>query len=221
MRGTVVGKLPRQIYVPFSLPLLDSISIFLLPSLLPSPQQAAPILCAGVTTYSGIKATEARPGQFLTVIGAAGGLGHLAVQFGVAMGLRVLALDVGADKLEFCTETLGAEAAFEATDPEVAAHVRRREGGTEGGCDSSVFQIEIPPSLPPNILLSRSRYSFLPLSLPHTELSGHRSHQGRLARRPLPRSLHRCLQVRRGALPSRRDDCDGWVAERRFAIEYF
>lgn len=96
-----------------------------------SPEKAAPILCAGVTTYSGIKATEARPGQFLTVIGAAGGLGHLAVQFGVAMGLRVLALDCGEDKLKFCTDTLGAEAAFEAMDPEVAAHVRRREGGGE------------------------------------------------------------------------------------------
>lgn len=96
-------------------------------------EQAAPILCAGVTTYSGIKATEARPGQFLTVIGAAGGLGHLAVQFGVAMGLRVLALDCGVDKLKFCTDTLGAEAAFEAMDPEVAAHVTKATNGGSHG----------------------------------------------------------------------------------------
>lgn len=57
------------------------------------------------------------------MIGAAGGLGHLAVQFGVALGLRVMALDRGADKLKFCTDTLGAEAAFEAMDPGVVDQV--------------------------------------------------------------------------------------------------
>lgn len=69
------------------------------------------------------------------------------MQYGVAMGLRVLALDVGADKLEFCTETLGAEAAFEATDPEVAAHVRKREGGREEGDMDAMAQFVILPSL--------------------------------------------------------------------------
>lgn len=66
------------------------------------------------------------------------------MQFGVAMGLRVLALDVGADKLKFCTDTLGAEAAFEATDPEVAARVRRRKGEGEGRDDARVFFHIVP-----------------------------------------------------------------------------
>jgi len=35
------------------------------------------ILCAGLTSYKGLKETEARPGEFITIIGAAGGLGHL------------------------------------------------------------------------------------------------------------------------------------------------
>jgi len=196
----------------------------------PSPQKAAPILCAGVTTYSGIKATETRPGQFLTVIGAAGGLGHLAVQYGVAMGLRVLALDVGADKLDFCMNALGAEAAFEATDPEVAAHVIAREGGRTGRgyCrDGTICYITLPCDLlfpSTNQTTSpRPSSSLLPLSLPPflPALPGDRGHQGRLARRPLPRFHAVRLQVRRGALPSRGDDCDGWDAERRFAIEYF
>ena len=139
------------------------------------------------------------------------------MQFGVAMGLRVLALDVGADKLEFCTETLGAEAAFEATDPEVVAHVKRREGGREGGraTQNSSLEEDIPVHFPRHSII-RPRHSFFPPlpPLPHTQLSGDRSHQGRLARRPLPRSFHRRLQVRRGALPSRGDNCDGRVAER-------
>lgn len=69
-------------------------------------------MCAGVTVYKGIKETEARPGQFITIIGAAGGLGHLACQYARAMGLRVIAVDVGAHKKAFC-ESLGAELAID------------------------------------------------------------------------------------------------------------
>lgn len=69
-------------------------------------------MCAGVTVYKGIKETEARPGQFITIVGAAGGLGHLAIQYARAMGLRVIAVDRGAKKKEFC-EQLGAELALD------------------------------------------------------------------------------------------------------------
>lgn len=69
-------------------------------------------MCAGVTVYKGIKETEARPGQFLTIIGAGGGLGHMACQYGKAMGLRVIAVDVSAEKKVFC-ESLGVELAID------------------------------------------------------------------------------------------------------------
>ena len=49
---------------------------------------AAPILCAGVTTYKALKETEARPGEWVVISGV-GGLGHIAVQYAKAMGLRV------------------------------------------------------------------------------------------------------------------------------------
>ena len=65
-------------------------------------------MCAGVTSYKGIKETDTKPGDFLVVVGAAGGLGHLAVQYGKAMGLRVIAVDVGQDKIDYC-KSLGAE----------------------------------------------------------------------------------------------------------------
>jgi propanol-preferring alcohol dehydrogenase len=51
-----------------------------------SPQEAAPIICAGVTSYKGIKQTEAKPGEWLAVSGI-GGLGHLAIQYAKHMGL--------------------------------------------------------------------------------------------------------------------------------------
>jgi propanol-preferring alcohol dehydrogenase len=66
----------------------------------PNPDYAAlaPILCAGVTTYKGLKETEARPGEWVVVSGI-GGLGHVAVQYAKAMGLHVVAVDVDERKL--------------------------------------------------------------------------------------------------------------------------
>ena len=49
----------------------------------------APILCAGVTTYKGLKETEAQPGEWVVISGI-GGLGHVAVQYAKAMGLNVV-----------------------------------------------------------------------------------------------------------------------------------
>ena len=60
---------------------------------------AGPILCAGVTTYKGLKETEARPGEWVVISGV-GGLGHIAIQYAKAMGLHVAAVDLGEEKLE-------------------------------------------------------------------------------------------------------------------------
>lgn len=58
----------------------------------------APILCAGVTAYKGIKETEVRIGEWLAICGV-GGLGHVAIQYAKAMGLHVAAIDIAEDKL--------------------------------------------------------------------------------------------------------------------------
>jgi len=72
--------------------------------------QAAPILCAGVTTYKALKETEARPGEWVAIIGACGGLGHVGCQYAKAMGLKVCAIDFGEEKSEYALKTLGCEA---------------------------------------------------------------------------------------------------------------
>ncbi|KAJ5689568.1 hypothetical protein N7462_003960 [Penicillium macrosclerotiorum] len=69
----------------------------------------APILCAGITVYKGLKESGARPGQTVAIVGAGGGLGSLAQQYAKAMGLRVIAIDGGDEKRAMC-EKLGAEA---------------------------------------------------------------------------------------------------------------
>lgn len=91
----------------------------------------APILCAGVTTYKGIKETEARPGEWLAISGL-GGLGHVAVQYAKAMGLHVVALDVAAEKLTLA-KNLGADATVDARAVDAAAQVVKITGGGAHG----------------------------------------------------------------------------------------
>jgi len=69
---------------------------------------ATPLLCAGLTVYKALKQANVSIGQWIAISGAGGGLGHLAVQYAVAMGLRVLAIDTGDLKKKLCVG-LGAE----------------------------------------------------------------------------------------------------------------
>jgi len=85
-----------------------------------------------VTSYKALKESETKPGEFVTVIGAAGGLGHLAVQYAKAMGMRVIAMDVGQKKLDYA-KSLGAEFAFDATSPTAIQQINDvTHGGSHG-----------------------------------------------------------------------------------------
>ena len=92
--------------------------------------QVAPILCAGVTVYKGLKMTEARPGQWVVISGI-GGLGHIAVQYAKAMGLRVAAVDIADDKLALAKKH-GAELLVNATREDPIEVVQRVTGGAHG-----------------------------------------------------------------------------------------
>jgi alcohol dehydrogenase, propanol-preferring len=98
--------------------------------------EVAPILCAGVTTYRGLKRTNARPGQWMAVIGI-GGLGHIAVQYARAMGLRVAAVDVSDDKLKLA-KRLGAEVLVDATKEDAPAAVQEKIGGAHGAIVTAI-----------------------------------------------------------------------------------
>ncbi len=91
----------------------------------------APILCAGVTTYKGLKETEARPGEWVAISGV-GGLGHVAIQYAKAMGLHVVAIDIAEDKLALARAT-GADLAVDARSPDAVAEVLKATGGGAHG----------------------------------------------------------------------------------------
>jgi alcohol dehydrogenase, propanol-preferring len=92
--------------------------------------EIAPILCAGVTVYKGIRVTDTRPGQWLAISGI-GGLGHVAVQYAVAMGLHVVAIDIAPAKLALAKQ-LGASLVVDASRDDPAAVIQKEIGGAHG-----------------------------------------------------------------------------------------
>ena len=92
--------------------------------------EVAPVLCAGVTVYKGLKMTEAKPGQWVVISGI-GGLGHIAVQYAKAMGLRVAAVDIADDKLALAKKH-GAELVVNALKQDPIEVVQRVTGGAHG-----------------------------------------------------------------------------------------
>ena len=86
----------------------------------------APILCAGVTVYKGLKMTEAKTGDWVAISGI-GGLGHVAVQYAKTMGFNVVAIDVDDSKLELA-KSLGADVGINALKTDVKEAVLQATG---------------------------------------------------------------------------------------------
>lgn len=97
---------------------------------------AAPVLCAGVTVYKGLKETEARPGEWVAVSGI-GGLGHMAVQYAKAMGLHCAAIDIHPQKLELA-RSLGADLVINAREEDPGEALQKAVGGVHGALVTAV-----------------------------------------------------------------------------------
>jgi alcohol dehydrogenase/propanol-preferring alcohol dehydrogenase len=109
-----------------------------------SPVDAAPLLCAGVTTYNALRESGARPGDLVAILGI-GGLGHLGVQFAAKMGFRTVAIARGVDK-EPLARKLGAHVYLNSQTQDVAAELSKLGGAktilatvTSGKAMSSVI----------------------------------------------------------------------------------
>ena len=87
---------------------------------------AAPLLCAGLTTYNALRNTDARPGDLVAVQGI-GGLGHLGIQYAHAAGFETVALSRTAEK-ESLARDLGADHFVDATDTDPAAALQELGG---------------------------------------------------------------------------------------------
>lgn len=131
--------------------------------LLDNPDFAAlaPILCAGVTTYKGIKETEAKPGEWIAISGI-GGLGHIAIQYAKAMGLHVAALDVSEEKLALARQ-LGAEIALDARSPDAVAQIVKQTGG---GAHGVLVTAVSPPAFSQALRLVRRKGTVSLVGLP-------------------------------------------------------
>lgn len=97
---------------------------------------AAPLACAGRTIYRAIDTSGIHTGQSLAIVGAGGGLGHLGVQFALARGLKVIAIDARDEALRVC-EKAGAKHVLDARKGHetVVAEIRALSGG---GVDATI-----------------------------------------------------------------------------------
>jgi alcohol dehydrogenase/propanol-preferring alcohol dehydrogenase len=91
-----------------------------------SPTEAAPLMCAGVTTFNSLRNSGARPGDLVAVLGI-GGLGHLGVQFAAKGGFRTVAIARGRDK-EALALKLGAQHYVDSQSQDPASELARLGG---------------------------------------------------------------------------------------------
>jgi propanol-preferring alcohol dehydrogenase len=126
--------------------------------------EAAPIICAGITTYKGIKETGAKPGQWVAISGI-GGLGHLAIQYAKIMGLQVCAIDVDDSKLAHATR-LGADLVVNARAGDPVAAVKK---GTGGGAHGVVITAPSLGAFKQGVGMTRKRGTCVLIGLPPGE----------------------------------------------------
>lgn len=121
----------------------------------------APILCAGVTTYKGLKETEARPGEWVAISGI-GGLGNVAIQYAKAMGLNVVAIDIAPDKLELARRS-GADVTVDARSADAVANVIE---ATKGGANGVLVTAVSPPAFAQALQIVRRKGTVSLVGLP-------------------------------------------------------
>ena len=102
-----------------------AIALALMPDGL-SPVEAAPLMCAGITTYNALRNSHARPGDVVAVLGL-GGLGHLGVQYAVKMGFKTVGIARGRDK-EPLARKLGAHHYIDSQAQDPAAELLKLGG---------------------------------------------------------------------------------------------
>src|SRR4051794_26492757 len=117
----------------------DAAYVVPVPDSIPS-FDAAPLTCAGVTTYKAVKVSRARPTDLVAVFGI-GGLGHLAVQYAVIAGSRVVAVDLEPEKLALARD-LGAAHTVNAREADPAAAIQAL-----GGADAAIVLAVSPEAM--------------------------------------------------------------------------
>ena len=160
---------------------------------------AAPLICAGITSYKGLKETGARPGQWVVISGI-GGLGHLAVQYAKAMGLHVCAVDIDKGKLAHA-QRLGADAIVNAKDADAVQAVVKATGG---GAHGVLITAPSLPAFEQGVRMARKRGTCVLVGLPPGEFP-----------MPLFDVVANCITIRGSFVGNRQDMAEalGFAAE--------
>jgi propanol-preferring alcohol dehydrogenase len=163
------------------------------------PKEAAPLICAGITTYKGIKETQARPGEWIAISGC-GGLGHLAIQYAKVMGLQVCAVDIDDGKLEHA-KRLGADMVINAKTGDPATLLKKETGG---GAHGVLITAPSLPAFKQGVDMTRKLGTCVLVGLPPGEF-------------PLPlfNVVANCITVRGSFVGTRKDmaECLEFAAE--------
>jgi len=163
------------------------------------PKEAAPVICAGITTYKGIKETEARPGEWIAISGC-GGLGHMAIQYAKAMGLHVAAIDIDDGKLAHA-KRLGADVTINAKTSDPAAELKKE---TAGGAHGVLITAPSLPAFKEGVEMTRKRGTCVLVGLPPGDFPV-----------PLFDVVANCITVRGSFVGNREDmaECLAFAAE--------
>jgi propanol-preferring alcohol dehydrogenase len=154
-----------------------------------SATDAAPLICAGITTYKGIKETEAKPGEWIAISGC-GGLGHLAIQYAKAMGLHVCAVDIDDGKLDHARR-LGADLTINAKTHDPATVLKKTIGG---GAHGVLITAPSLPAFKQGIEMTRKRGTCALVGLPPGEFPT-----------PLFDVVANCITIRGSFVGTRKD----------------
>jgi propanol-preferring alcohol dehydrogenase len=111
---------------------------------------AAPLLCAGITTFNALRRSVARPGDLVAVLGV-GGLGHLGIQYAAKMGFEVVAIARGAEKGPLAKE-LGAHHYIDSTASDAAEELSKL-----GGAQVVLATVTVPDAMTPTLAALKPR----------------------------------------------------------------
>ncbi|KAF7553499.1 hypothetical protein G7Z17_g3584 [Cylindrodendrum hubeiense] len=154
----------------------------------------APVLCGGVTAYKALKKSGAKKGDWVAIAGAGGGLGSFAVQYGVAMGMRIIGIDTGEEKKQ-ATLRLGATAFV---DYRVESDVPQSVNDITGGAGVRATVVLAPSEVTYNQALQYVGYQgcIVCVGLPHEDV-----------RMAVPPGLviHRDITIRGSMVGTRKD----------------
>ncbi|KDQ59946.1 hypothetical protein JAAARDRAFT_56868 [Jaapia argillacea MUCL 33604] len=127
------------------------------------------ILCAGLTVYKALKQTNTVMGNWVVISGAGGGLGHLAVQYAVAVGLRVIAIDTGDERKELALK-LGAEKFIDFKEVvDLVTEVKVTTGGL--GPHAAIITAASGPAYDQAVLYLRNAGTLIAVGMPPNTVS--------------------------------------------------